>query len=91
MNFITVLEMNSIFLKLAHRFNEGPQKIPFLGSNDLNTFNFDLEINQADIKDHIESCHRVTSWRFLAKKSKQMFKILISLQLIRPQGAHLYN
>ena len=48
---------------------------------------FDKEINQADIKDHFESCHRVTSWRFLAKKSKQMFNILISSLLIRPQGA----
>ena len=46
-----------------------------------------MDINQVDIKDHFESCHRVTSYRFVAKKCKQMFKILISSLLVRPQGA----
>ena len=45
-----------------------------------------MDINQVDIKDHFESCHRVTSYRFVAKKCKQMFKILIYSLLVRPQG-----
>ena len=35
-----------------------------------------MGINQVDIKDHFESCHRVTSWRFLAKNQNKCLKFL---------------
>ena len=54
-----MVKINSTFFKLACKFNEGPKRIQFLSSKGLETPNFDMEINQADIKDHFDSCHKV--------------------------------